>query len=326
VPRQRASVPELAIITPVFNEVDGLKAYFETVERVFFNAPGIDARLILVDDGSTDGSWDLICQASNGSSRISGVRLSRNFGAHVALMAGLEQVSSSVDVAAFLAADLQDPPEKVLEFIKEWRAGADIVWGSRRQRSDSAWRRVASSIMEGTLRRHAMPPNSKFRTGSFLLLDRVVIDCFLRYRESTRVTFALVAWTGFQQTVVEYDRRRRETGRSGWSFGKMVNTAYDALIGHSQMPARLVTSIGFITFILSNVAIAFMIVDWIMRRVQPGWTGLMVTVTFFFGLLFMMMGMITEYLYRIFVETKNRPLYFIADRTGLPPELTGQHD
>jgi glycosyltransferase involved in cell wall biosynthesis len=314
----RRDVPELVIVTPVFNEAAGLAAYFDAVTRVFFNNPSIRARVVLVDDGSTDGSWAMIEAAARGANRITGVRLSRNFGAHVALAAGFDHVGPATDITAVLAADLQDPPETVLAFVDAWRAGADIVWGARRTRADTGWRRFASQAMESLLRRFAMPRGSKFCTGSFLLMDRIVLDCYLRYGEASRVTFALVAWTGFEQAVVTYDRQLRIAGKSGWSFGRMLNTAYDVFIGFSPVPAKLVTSLGFGLFLFSLAMIVYIITEWFVRAVQPGWTGVMVTVTFFFGVLFIMIGMLTEYLYRIFIETKGRPLYFVAAKANNP--------
>jgi dolichol-phosphate mannosyltransferase len=313
---KRAGPARLAIITPVYNEAGNLEAYVDAVSRLIFATPNLDARVIFVDDGSTDASWTMIEAAAQRSSRITGVRLSRNFGAHVALTAGFDAVGNSADIVATLAADLQDPPETILAFVDAWRRGADIVWGARRQRVDQGWRRLASTIMDHVLRRYAMPRNSKFRTGSFLLMDAKVLACFQQYREHSRVTFALVAWTGFDQEVVEYDRRARRAGSSGWSFGCMLNTAYDVFIGFSPMPAKVVTTVGFALAALSVTAILVMIGEYLVRSVQPGWTGLMVTVTFFFGILFMMIGMLAEYLYRIFIETKGRPLYFVSDRAG----------
>jgi dolichol-phosphate mannosyltransferase len=225
-------------------------------------------------------------------------------------------MADDVDAVAILACDLQDPAETVLEFVATWRHGADIVWGRRRTRDDEGWRRHASAMLERLLRWFAMPKRSRFTTGSFLLMDRQVLHCLLQFREQNRVTFALVAWTGFEQAVVEYDRQRRVAGVSGWSFGRMLNTAYDVFIGFSPVPAKMMTSLGIGMFGLSLVALIYLVATWAFNRVLPGWTGVMVTMTTCFGLLFMMMGMTAEYLYRIFVETKNRPLYFISGRRG----------
>jgi len=248
--------------------------------------------------------------------RFTAIRLSRNFGAHTALTAGFDFVPPDADIVATLACDLQDPPETILEFVNAWRAGADIVWGARRSRIDGRRRELASRLLVNTLRRFAMPKNSRFQTGSFFLIDRIVLNCIRQFREHGRVTFALVAWTGFSQSVVHYDRKQRVTGRSGWTFSQMLNTAYDVFIGFSPVPAKVLTAFGFFMLGGSLLAVAYLITTWLFLSVSPGWTGLMVTITLCFGLLFVMIGVSFEYLYRIFVETKNRPLYFVARQAG----------
>jgi dolichol-phosphate mannosyltransferase len=285
------------------------------VSEILFPAADIDCRVIFVDDGSTDDSWQKIEALAAMSPRFSGIRLSRNFGAHFALTAGFDHVDPSTDIVATLACDIQDPVETILEFVQQWRAGADIIWGARRERADSRLRRAASHILNYVLRRFAMPRHSKFKTGSFLLMDRTAFDCFLQYREHIRVTFALVAWTGFNQAIVQYDRRARFHGRSRWSFGQMLNTSYDVFIGFSPLPAKFVASLGFVVFAASMLFFVYLFANWFINDVEPGWTGIMAAMTVLFGLLFMMVGMLAEYLYRIFIETKNRPLYFVAKRT-----------
>ena len=312
----RQGTARLGIITPVFNEEANLKRYVETVADVLFTAPDLDVRILLVDDGSVDGSWRLIGELIAHDARFSGLRLSRNYGSHLAIAAGFDHMADDIDAVAILACDLQDPAEVVLQFVEQWRKGADIVWGKRRTRDDEGWRRRASAMLEKLLRWFAMPKHSRFTTGSFLLMDRQVLHCLLQFREQNRVTFALVAWTGFEQAVVEYDRKRRIAGVSGWGFGRMLNTAYDVFIGFSPVPAKMMTGLGIGMFGLSLAALVYLMATWAFSRVLPGWTGVMVTMTTCFGLLFMMMGMTAEYLYRIFVETKNRPLYFVSGRRG----------
>src|SRR5262249_16330316 len=151
---------------------------------------------------------------------------------------------------------------------------------------------------------YAMPRNSRFQTGSFFLIDRVVLDSLLQFREHSRVTFALVAWTGYDQSIVTYDRGPRVGGRSGWTFAKMIAPAYDALIGFSPMPAHLLTLFGFVMLGGSLLVFLYLVTAWLVSDVQPGWTGLMVTMTVCFGILFVMLGVSFEYLFRIFVETK----------------------
>jgi dolichol-phosphate mannosyltransferase len=234
----------------------------------------------------------------------------------VALAAGFDHVAKDADLIATLACDLQDPPETILEFVQEWRKGASIVWGARRSRSDSHWRRAASRMLEIGLRRYAMPRDSRFQTGSFFLIERIVLDSVRQFREQARVTFALVAWTGFDQATVDYDRRMRTGGRSGWTVAQMLNTAYDVFIGFSPIPAKVLTAFGFVMLVTSIVAVFYLVFSWLVQDVQVGWTGLMATMTLCFGLLFVMIGISFEYLYRIFVEAKDRPLYFVSQQVG----------
>src|SRR5262249_62022069 len=160
-------------------------------------------------------------------------RLSRNFGSHVALSAGLMHAEG--DAVALLACDLQDPPEVVFDFAARWREGARIVWGKRRTRADKAWRVAASKFFEWLTRRYAMPRGSQFTTGSFLLMDRKVLECFRQFQECNRITFALVAWTGFDQATVEYDRQPRRAGKSSWNWRGMLKAAYDTFLAFSKV-------------------------------------------------------------------------------------------
>lgn len=306
----------LVVVTPVYNEEDNLARYSQAVQSILFSAPDMDARVVFVDDGSRDGSWRKLVELSEASPRFSAIRLSRNYGAHLALAAGFDSIGDDADAVAVLACDLQDPAETLLEFVAAWRRGADIVWGQRRSRHDEGWRRGASYLLENLLRRYAMPRHSRFTTGSFLLMDHKVLQCVRQFREQNRVTFALVAWTGFDQAVVPYDRRQRIAGRSGWSFGQMINTAYDVFIGFSPLPAKAITGLGLGMFAMSVLVLLYLLGAWAFGRVQPGWTGVMATMTVCFGMLFMMLGVTAEYLHRIFVEAKNRPLYFVAVTTG----------
>jgi glycosyltransferase involved in cell wall biosynthesis len=308
--------PKLTIITPVFNEEDNLAQYVETVRAVLFCAPEVEARVLMVDDGSTDRTWQIVTKLAAEDDRFRAVRLSRNYGAHLALAAGLDHVEDDADIIVILACDLQDPAATILDFVSAWRSGADIVWGKRRSRRDEGWRRHASSLLETTLRRFAMPRNSRFTTGSFLLINRTVLECVRSMREQNRVTFALIAWTGFNQAVVLYDRQARIAGRSGWRFGQMVNTAYDVLIGFSAAPAKVITVLGMSLCSLSILLLIYVLSAWAFTDVQPGWTGVMATITICFGVLFMMLGVTAEYLHRIFVEVKARPLYFVSAEAG----------
>lgn len=313
----------VTVVTPVFNEQDSLPLYVETVRNVLLTRTDVEFDVLFVDDGSTDRSWELIERTCAADARFRGLCLSRNFGAHIALCAGFD--AARADAVAVLACDLQDAPETVLEFVSKWRAGADIVWGHRRERDDLLWRRLASRLFGAAMRQYAMPRGSRFTTGSFFIADRKVVEAVQRMREHSRITFALVAWTGFRQEIVQYDRKRRREGKSGWTFWRMILAMYDAFVGFSVLPIRLTTALG-IAISLLNVPLAiYLVTRWLLGNPLPGYTSVMLVLTVFFGIQFLLMGLIGEYLYRIYLEAVRRPLYFVAARCGAhEPESQGR--
>lgn len=310
--------PTVTIVTAVFNEEASLQAFSSEVSRCLLSRSDVYFEVLFVDDGSTDRSWEIIERFCAESTRFSGLRLSRNFGAHMADTAGIDHATG--DAVVTLACDLQDPPQTIVEFVEKWRAGAQVVWGRRRTRAENKSRVWAVNIFSWLMRNQALPKGSMFSTGGFFLIDRGVVECFRQFREHNRITFALVAWTGFKQDVVLYDRRPRAAGSSGWNFGRMIKAMYDTLIGFSNLLPRFITLLGAVIF-LTNIPIAiYLIVDYFFSRPFPGWTGLMVTLSFFFGVVCLMLGVMSEYLHRIYIETAGRPLYFIAQNTGAPEE------
>jgi glycosyltransferase involved in cell wall biosynthesis len=315
----RPQVPRVTIVTPVYNEAAGLPSYEQTVRDALLSRPDCVARVLLIDDGSTDDSWRRICEIAARDPRFRGLRLSRNYGSHVALSAGFANAGDA-DAIATLACDLQDPPAVVPQFIDAWKQGADIVWGKRKTRAESALRVWTSRAFERLIARFAMPRGSKFTTGSFLLIDRRVAECFARFQEQNRVTFALVAWTGFAEAVVEYHRQQRVAGASGWTYGRMVKTMYDTFIGFSLLPIRVMTIAGAAVSLLTIPLGAYLLTVRLMGRPFPGWTSVMLALTIFFGLQFLMMGVVGEYLYRIYAEVVRRPLYFVSATTDEQPK------
>jgi glycosyltransferase involved in cell wall biosynthesis len=312
-------VPTITVITPCYNEEAALPQYFREVERTLFACADAEFHLLLIDDGSADRTWDLIQEACKGSPRYRGLRLSRNFGSHAAATAGFDFADG--DAVAILPADLQEPPETVVEFVARWRAGADVVWGKRRSRAESRWRVLASRIVGHLARRLVMPRGSKFTTGSFLLIDHKVVMCLRQLREHNRVIFGLVAWTGFEQDVVEYDRAARTAGRSSWNVSRMLRSLYDVFMGFSDVVPRLITFLGVGFALIGFVASLTLLVTFLITPPQaPGWGSMIVVLTLFFGATFLILGIMSEYLSRIYQDSARRPLYFIASDTAAPDE------
>jgi glycosyltransferase involved in cell wall biosynthesis len=306
--------PVIQILTPFFNEERCFESYVQALENILMARTDAQYCCLLVDDGSTDRTWELIRRQCKESPRYRGLRLSRNFGAHTAETAGLDFCDA--DAVVILSADLQDPPEVVPRFVEAWRQGADVVFGHRRMRGDSRWRILASKAFEALLRRFAMPRGSKFATGGFLLMDRKVVECVRQMREANRLIFGLVAWTGFRQAVVEYDRQQRAAGRSMWSIARMIRSMYDGLIGFSAAIPRAVTLLGAFFSLVGFVAALYFLLNAIFFSPMPGWSTIMVTLSVFFGIVFVILGTICEYLLRIYIESTRRPLYFIASDTN----------
>lgn len=306
--------PRVTIVTAAYNERDSLPRYEEAVRQVLFSRSDYDFDVLLVDDGSTDETWELIGKMAQRDSRFRGIRLSRNFGAHIADSAGVLEASG--DAVAILPCDLQDPPEVILQFLQRWQTGAKVVWGARRTRDDPSWRRMTSRIFCALIRKFAMPRGSKFTTGGFFLLDAEVVKCFRAFPEHNRITFAIVAWTGFDQAVVEYDRRRRTTGVTGFNFARMIKSMYDAFIGFSSVPSRLMTWCGILFSLVAFALGGHLFVNWLSGRPLPGWTSVMLTLAVSFGVQFFLMGIVGEYLHRIYTEVVRRPLFFVSGRTS----------
>jgi dolichol-phosphate mannosyltransferase len=311
---QAGHPPVVLILTPVFNEAAGLADYEAAVRRTLFARTDCTVRVLFIEDGSADDSWQRIVEIASRDSRFGGIRLSRNYGSHIALSAGFANIGDA-DAVATLACDLQDPPDIVSQFIDTWKGGVEIVWGRRITRDESFAKVWTSRLFESLIRRHAMPRRSRFTTGSFLLVDRKVAECFAQFQEHNRVTFALVAWTGFSEAVVDYHRQRRRSGVSGWTYGQMVKTMYDTFIGFSLMPIRLMTIAGALVSLLTIPIVGYILYHRLAGHPILGWTSVMVALTLFFGLQFLMMGIVGEYLYRIYAEVVKRPLYFVSATT-----------
>ena len=308
------AVPRITIITPMFNEEASFGAYVEAVERILLSRTDAHYDILFIDDGSTDRTWKLMEAQCRVSGRYRALRLSRNFGAHAAETAGLD--CCDAEAVATLPADLQDPPETIVTFVKAWSDGADIVWGHRRSRAESWQRAWASKFFASLLRRFAMPRGSKFTTGGFFLIDRKVVECVRQFREQSRLTFGIVAWTGFRQEIVQYDRQERLMGKSNWSYSRMVIAMYDALIGFSYAIPRMVTMVGVAFSLVGFLAAGLFLLNAILSHPVPGWSGIMITLMLFFGITFLILGIICEYLMRIYREAVQRPIYFIAEDTA----------
>jgi glycosyltransferase involved in cell wall biosynthesis len=311
--------PLITIVVPVFNEHDNIRPFYEAVSVVIRSVPEYDWEFMFVDDGSRDGSFEVLSALRDRDHRVQALRFPRNFGSHVAIAAGIDYCRG--DAAVVMAADLQDPPALIREFVERWRRGHDIVWGARTGRDDNPLRSYAIAMFYRLVRRFAIPTYPRGGTGSFCLISRPVIDAFRQCQERNRLTFGLVAWSGFRETSVPYHRPRRLIGSSSWTVRRMLKAAIDTFISFSSLPIRTISMLGLLVSALSFVFGVYVFINQVFfgTRVQ-GWTSVMLAVLVLGGVQLLMIGVLGEYLQRILDEARARPLYILERTLGISPQ------
>jgi glycosyltransferase involved in cell wall biosynthesis len=301
--------PLISVIAPFFNEERAVYGFFQEITPVLKEIDA-DWEIICVDDGSQDNTLEYLLVAARANPLIKVLALSRNFGKEAALTAGIE--SASGDVVVLIDADLQDPPGLIADMLTKWREGYDVVYGVRQSRDeDSLTKRVTAGgfyRIFNSLTSVPVPAN----TGDFRLMDRRVADRLRELPERTRFMKGLFAWLGYKSAAVYYDRPAREEGQSTWSYWKLWNFALDGLTSFSTMPLRVWTYIGLIVSLLSFGYASFLIFRTLIAGVDlPGYASLMVVILFLGGIQLISLGVLGEYLGRVFIEVKRRPIYLI---------------
>ncbi|HLS84411.1 MAG TPA: glycosyltransferase family 2 protein [Arenimonas sp.] len=301
----------LTVVIAAHNEEAALPLLHPRLMQVL-DGLGLEVRVIYVDDGSRDSTWALLRGFAAEDPRIGLLRLARNFGKEVALTAGLDQVET--DAALVLDADGQDPPELIPEFVARWREGWDVVYGTRISREGESWlKRFTAAGFYRVMARlsdTAVPRD----TGDFRLISRPVLDALRQMRERQRFMKGLFAWVGYRQLAVPYRRAPRLAGGSKYSYWRLWNLALEGITSFSTVPLRLATYIGVATALLAFVWGLFIVIRTLAwgDEVQ-GWPTMMTVILFLGGLQLVALGIIGEYLGRIYLETKQRPLYLVAE-------------
>lgn len=311
---------KVSIVVPVYCEEQILPRLFDRLQEVFPRVRrGISFEFLFVDDGSTDRSLAMLRAFAERESRARVVALSRNFGHQSALLAGLNEAGG--DAIVLMDADLQDPPELVHEMIAEWIKGSDVVYAQRRQRAGEGWFKRVTASMFYRLLDYLSDTKLPRDVGDFRLLDRIVVDHLKDLGEKSLYLRGMSAWIGFTQTAVVFDRQARSAGETKYSAKKMMALATDAILSFSEKPLRLVTRIGLIVMTLSFAWIIYLVVDLAFSggRAITGWPSLIVTVLFLGGVQLLSLGVVGEYVSRVYRETKGRPLYIIDRRKSTPP-------
>lgn len=313
--------PTLSIVTPLFNEQDVIPLFFERIEQCL-DKLSLDNgyEIICINDGSIDKSWALLLTERERNPNIKLINLSRNFGKEAALTAGLEHANGQAVIPIDI--DLQDPPELIEQMLQKWQQGYDVVLAKRFDRSeDSLTKRFTANLFYRLIKRISeidIPEN----VGDFRLMDAKVVAVLKRYPEKSRFMKGILASLGFRECVVEYQRPSRAAGTTKWNYFKLYKLALEGVVSFTTLPLKFWSYLGAFTALGAFTYGFFLIVRTLIFGVDvPGYASIMVVMLFMSGLILLCLGMIGEYLARIFIEVKNRPIYIVMDSEGFdePP-------
>ncbi len=309
------SAPTLSIVVPVHNEAAVLPELYRRIRSVM-DEGGRSWELLLVNDGSRDQSAITIEFLCAQDSRVRGISLSRNFGFQIAVTAGLDAARGRAVI--LMDADLQDPPEVIPEMITRWRAGFDVVYGVRTERAGETWFKRASASGFYRLIRRLTSVDIPLDTGDFRLMDRRVVDAIRQMPEQHRFLRGMVSWVGFKQTGVAYKRQPRYAGETKFTLKKMLRFALDAITGFSYLPLQLATYLGAAITVLSGLMVLGAILLRLTGAAQPltGQAPTLLAVLFLGGVQLICLGIVGEYLGRIYDQARQRPLYLVEQRWG----------
>jgi glycosyltransferase involved in cell wall biosynthesis len=305
--------PLISVVVPAYNEEAVLWAFHVRMSALFDALPRYRCEMIFVNDGSTDGTQAIIERLCVRDERVACVNLTRNFGKEIAMTAGLDHAGG--DAVIVIDADLQDPPELIHDFIREWNNGFDVVYARRTRRDGESWlKKTTASAFYSVMERQAGKVRIPRDTGDFRLMSRRAVNALLRLREHHRFMKGLFAWIGYPSKAVEYRRDPRAAGKTKFNYWKLWNFALEGITSFTIGPLKIASYLGLLTS-----SLAFVYGLWIIGKTLllghdvPGYPSLMVTILFLGGIQLFFIGVLGEYLGRIFGETKNRPLYLVQD-------------
>jgi glycosyltransferase involved in cell wall biosynthesis len=318
-PADRASVMRtISVVVPVFNEEEIIGQFYDRMKKVL-TALGLSWEIVFVDDGSRDTSFEKLSALAGSDPHIKVLKFSRNFGHQIAITAGVDAARG--DCVVVIDSDLQDPPEVIPAMVEQWRLGFDVVYGVRSEREgETAMKLMTASMfyrLLGRVTNVQIPAN----VGDFRLMSRRVVEQLKLLREKDRFVRGLVSWVGFRQTGVTYHRAAREAGVTKYPLGKMIKFAFDGITSFSTAPLKLATWTGYLSALAAVLYLISVFVQRALGITVEGWATIMVAMLFLGSVQLICLGILGEYLGRVFNEVKPRPMYVIEERLGLdePP-------
>ncbi len=302
----------ISILIPAYNEEEVLGMLFERLDTLARDNTRYNFEFLFINDGSRDRTLELLQTEAKSDARISYVNLSRNFGKETAMLAGFDFARG--DAVVNIDADLQDPPELITKMIKYWEDGYDDVFARRRSRAGESWLKKLTSRMYYRILQNATRIPIQIDTGDFRLMSRRFVDALQEFRETERYTKGMYSWVGFKKKEILYDRDARAAGMTKWNYAKLANLAVDGITSFTTAPLRLSTYIGTFVSLVAFVYIVYLLIRPLFGvPTVPGYASTLAVILFLGGVQLLSLGIIGEYIGRIFNETKRRPLYFVEE-------------
>jgi len=302
---------KLSIVIPMYNEELVVEKCYERVHKVIEELKEYETEIIVVDDGSKDRTIQILEKISENDNTIKIISFSRNFGHQSAVTAGLKETTG--DAVIIIDADMQDPPELIKDMVNMWEEGNDIVYAVRKKRKGESIFKVLSAKMFYKILYSLSEVEIPKDTGDFRLVDRKVVDVINALPEHNKYLRGLFSWVGFKQKPIKYNRDERVAGKTKYSLKKMMKLAYDGIISFSNKPIKIIGIIGLLSILLSIIILTYTVFSYIFgwNNLVPGWTSIMVCVSFFSGVQLLSLWIMSEYISRIYDESRNRPQYII---------------
>lgn len=302
----------ISIVIPVYYEEEVVQTCYKEIKKVVVEQEW-QHELIFVNDGSKDQTLPLLKVIAAQDQSVKIIDFARNFGHQVAVTAGVYESSGHVTV--IIDADLQDPPQVIVAMVEKWQEGYDMVYAKRKRRKGESWFKLLTAKCFYRLLAYMSEVEIPLDTGDFRLMDRKVVEAFKQMPERNRFVRGMVSWIGFEQTFIEYERDERFAGETKYPLRKMLHFASDGIIAFSTKPLKLMRTMGFITIIIAAVLFVHSLISkFLLQSAVSGWTSIMVAITFFSGVQLFSIGILGEYIARIYDESKNRPLYLVKEK------------
>jgi glycosyltransferase involved in cell wall biosynthesis len=303
---------KISILIPAYNEQEILERLYVRLDRLTKETTEYGFEFLFINDGSRDRTLNIIKSYAEKDNRIAYINLSRNFGKEIAMAAGFDHVTG--DATVIIDADLQDPPELIPKMIKYWEEGYDDVYARRTSRSGESWlKKITSEVFYKILQKSTSIPIQR-DTGDFRLLDKRCIEALREFRESQRYTKGMFSWVGYQKKEILYDRDPRAAGETKWNYRKLLNFAIDGITSFTTAPLRFSSLMGIIISFIAFIYILYLVIRTIIFGSDlAGYPSMMAAILFLGGVQLLSIGIIGEYIGRIFNETKHRPLYFVEE-------------